>query len=157
MNPVESYDPLLMLLVKSTSISVDEGGGDKLKKDFETCVPFRWWDKIFKCLWTGYGSRCQVHRFVSRTAMLLGFSRFPVCIKNGPPPKRHPANLTQLWKALDQHGPASLWNALTPCRLHALTNWACSEGKVRGVKLNISKVFLMFWTLSVYSQRLFKQ
>ena len=26
--------------------------------------------------------------------------QFPLCIKNGPPPKRHPANLTQLWKAL---------------------------------------------------------
>ena len=26
--------------------------------------------------------------------------QFPVCIKNGPPPKGHPANLTQLWEAL---------------------------------------------------------
>ena len=26
---------------------------------------------------------------------------FPVCIKNGPPPKGHPANLTQLWEALE--------------------------------------------------------
>jgi hypothetical protein len=25
----------------------------------------------------------------------------PVCIKNGPPPKGHPANLTQLWEALE--------------------------------------------------------
>jgi hypothetical protein len=25
--------------------------------------------------------------------------QFPVCIKNGPPPKGHPANLTQLWQA----------------------------------------------------------
>ena len=25
---------------------------------------------------------------------------FPVCIKNGQPPKGHPANLTQLWEAL---------------------------------------------------------
>ena len=32
-------------------------------------------DKIFKCLWTEYVSRCQAHRFVSRTAKLLGFSR----------------------------------------------------------------------------------
>jgi hypothetical protein len=27
--------------------------------------------------------------------------QFPVCIKNDPPPKRHPANMTQLWKALE--------------------------------------------------------
>jgi hypothetical protein len=26
---------------------------------------------------------------------------FPVCIKNGPQPKGHPANLTQLWEALE--------------------------------------------------------
>ena len=25
---------------------------------------------------------------------------FPVCIKNGPPPKGQPANVKQLWKAL---------------------------------------------------------
>ena len=27
--------------------------------------------------------------------------QFAVCIKNGPPPKGHPANLTQLWEALE--------------------------------------------------------
>ena len=27
--------------------------------------------------------------------------QFPVCIKNGPPPKGHPDNLTQLWEALE--------------------------------------------------------
>ena len=27
--------------------------------------------------------------------------QFTVCIKNGTPPKRHPANLTQLWEALE--------------------------------------------------------
>ena len=27
--------------------------------------------------------------------------QFPVCIKNGPPPKGHPVNLTQLWDALE--------------------------------------------------------
>ena len=26
--------------------------------------------------------------------------QFPVCIKNGPPPKQQPANLTLLWEAL---------------------------------------------------------
>ena len=40
---------------------------------------------------------------VSRIATLLGFhaQQFPVCIKNGPQPKGHPANLTQLWEALE--------------------------------------------------------
>ena len=27
--------------------------------------------------------------------------QFPVCIKNGPTPKGHPVNLTQLWEALE--------------------------------------------------------
>jgi hypothetical protein len=40
---------------------------------------------------------------VSRTINAAGFhtQQFTVCIKNGPPPKGHPANLTQLWEALE--------------------------------------------------------
>ena len=34
------------------------------------------------------------------------FQQFPVCIKNGPPPKGHPANLTQLWEALEATWPS---------------------------------------------------
>ena len=30
--------------------------------------------------------------------------QFPACIKNGPPPKGHPANLTRLWEALVNMG-----------------------------------------------------
>ena len=39
---------------------------------------------------------------VSRTATLMGFSlnSFPMCIKNGLPPKGNPAILTQMWEAL---------------------------------------------------------
>ena len=33
--------------------------------------------------------------------------QFPVCIKNGPPPKGHPAYLTQLWEALE-----SIWASI---------------------------------------------
>ena len=44
---------------------------------------------------------------VSRTATLLGSQQFPVCIKNGPPSKGHPANLTQLWEALE-----SIWASI---------------------------------------------
>ena len=43
---------------------------------------------------------------MSKTKSISAFERgmnqlFPVSIKNGPPPKGHPANLTQLWKALE--------------------------------------------------------
>ena len=40
---------------------------------------------------------------VTRTATLLGFhaQQFPMCIKNSPPPKGHPDNLTQLSEALE--------------------------------------------------------
>ena len=34
--------------------------------------------------------------------------QFPVCIKNGPPPKGHPANLTQPWEAFE-----STWGSIT--------------------------------------------
>ena len=55
-----------------------------------------------------------------RTALCFHVQQFPVCIKNGPPPKGHPANLTQLWEALEstripvEH--------LTPCTVHAPPN-----------------------------------
>jgi hypothetical protein len=56
-------------------------------------------DKRFRCLWTGYGSRCQVHRFVSWTATLLDFSHssFP-CVSR----MVHPKDIQptwQLWEA----------------------------------------------------------
>ena len=54
---------------------------------------------------TGCGSRNQAHRFECvKNCNAAGFftlNSFLVCIKNGPPPKRHPANLTQLWEALE--------------------------------------------------------
>jgi hypothetical protein len=55
--------------------------------------------------------------------------QFPVCIKNGPPPKGHPDML------------------LTPCRVHPPMNCGCPEG---GWELNIRKVFLMFGILTVF-------
>ena len=46
--------------------------------------------------------------------------QFPVCIKNRPPPKGRPANLTQLWEAfgvnMGQHPCGTL---LTPCKVYA--------------------------------------
>ena len=107
-NPGESYDPLLMSLVKSTSISVDEGWGNRLKKFLCMCTIQRMngQDKIFKCLWMGYGSRCQVHRFVSTTATLLGFSHWTVsCVSRM---VQNPKDIQPTWhncgKHWSQHG-----------------------------------------------------
>jgi hypothetical protein len=47
---------------------------------------------------------------------------FPVCIENGPPPKGHPANLTQLWEALESTWAIPCGMLSTPCRVHASTN-----------------------------------
>ena len=45
--------------------------------------------------------------------------QFPVCIKNSPPPNGHPANLTQLWEALEATWASIPVQRLTPCRVHA--------------------------------------
>ena len=50
--------------------------------------------------------------------------QFPLCIKNGLPPKGPPANLTQLWEALE-------------------STWA-NIPVGREVQVTIRKVFLMF-------------
>ena len=42
--------------------------------------------------------------------------QFPVYVKNGPPPKGHPANLTQLWEAYE-----SIWASIpVECFRHLL-------------------------------------
>uniref|UniRef100_A0A8K9WN93 Castor zinc finger 1 n=1 Tax=Oncorhynchus mykiss TaxID=8022 RepID=A0A8K9WN93_ONCMY len=46
-----------------------------------------------------------------------------MCIKNGPPPKGHPANLTELWS---QHG-----ECFRHFVVHSLTNRGCSEGQTQ--------------------------
>ena len=73
--PGERYDPLLMSPVKSGSIK----GRRQVNKGFLSLATIEAWivngqDKRFKCLWTWDVSRCQAHRFVSRTTMLMGFS-----------------------------------------------------------------------------------
>jgi hypothetical protein len=61
---------------------------------------------------------CHLEGEWARQGMVVGASR-TLCIKNAPPPKGHPANLTQPWDALE-----SSWaNMLsTYCRVYALTN-----------------------------------
>ena len=83
-------------------------------------------DKIFKCLWTGHGSKCQSHRFVLRTAMLLGFSYSTV------------SRLYQGWSTIQRTssqldptvgsvgvnmGQSSCGTLSTPSRVRAPTNW----------------------------------
>ena len=67
-------------------------------------------DKIFKCLWTGYGSRCQTHRFecVNNCNVAEFFNSF-LCNKNGPPPKGHPDNLTQMLPTVVSSWLVVLW------------------------------------------------
>ena len=102
-----------MSLVKSTSISVDEGEERDLKiyifKAWDNwdmdcvCVPFRGWmgkTQYLSAFWTGYGSRCQAHQFV---------------FKNGNAAGVFTLNVQPTWhscgKHWNQHGPASLWNS----------------------------------------------
>ena len=142
--PGEIYDPLLMLPVKSTSNQCRWSGGDGLAKYFKSwdnwdkdcvCMPFRGWmgkTKYLSVFERGMvvGAR-RTGLSVSRTATLLRFSclQFPVCIKNGPPSKGHPANLTTVGSIGVNMGQHPCWTHSTPCRVHTQTNWDCSESK----------------------------
>jgi hypothetical protein len=55
--------------------------------------------------------------------------QFPVCIKKSPPAKGHIQPTWQLWEALESTWTRIPVECLTPCRVHALTNESCSEGK----------------------------
>jgi hypothetical protein len=112
--PGESYDPLLMSPVKATSVSVDEGrrwvkeGFLSLKtiNNRIVCVPFRGWmgkTKYLSAFELGMVGGARRTSLSVKNWSLGGFFtlKFPVCIKNGPPPKGHPANLTQLLEALE--------------------------------------------------------
>jgi hypothetical protein len=85
------------VIVKYTSISVDEGEETLRQLRHGLCMCAIQRVNIFKCLSTGYGSRCHGRQFLLRTDTLLGFfyaQKFPVCIKTKD-------NLTQLWEALE--------------------------------------------------------
>jgi hypothetical protein len=95
------------------------------------CVPFRGWMGKTKDS-SAFEQGMVVGASVSSTATLQGFfhtQQFPLCIKNGPPPKRHLANLTQLWEALESTWASIPVECLIPCRVHAPMIWGCSEGK----------------------------
>jgi hypothetical protein len=47
------------------------------------------------------GARCSGLCQELQRCWVFHTQQFPVCMKNGPPPKGHPANLIQLWEALE--------------------------------------------------------
>ena len=107
MNLGESiYDPLLMSLVKSSSIIVDEGDIFKPWDMDCLCVPFRRWmckTKDFSAFERGMVVGARRTSLCQELQRCWGFhaQQFPAGIKKGPPPKGHPANMTQLWEALE--------------------------------------------------------
>ena len=56
-------------------------------------------------------------------AGFLHAHQLPVCIKNGPPPKGHPDNLTQLWEALESTWASIPVEHFGPCRVPAPTQY----------------------------------
>ena len=112
-------------------------------------------DKRFKCLWTGYGSRFQAHRFVSRTALLLGFSRSTVShvYQEWSTTQRTSSQLDttvgSIGVNMGQHPCGTL---STPCRVHAQMNWgdlrARSVPNVRYTqcKVHEKRNWFNFWT-----------
>ena len=47
------------------------------------------------------GARCTILCQELQRCWVFHAQQFPVCIKNSPPPKGYPDNLTQLWKTLE--------------------------------------------------------
>ena len=117
MNPGESYDPFLMSPVKSTSISVDESGKRQVKEGFFAIETIETWivyvchsegelarqNKRLKCLWIGYGSRCQVHRFECvkncNTAGFFMLNSFPCESRM----VHHPKDIQPIWHNCGKH------------------------------------------------------
>ena len=95
-------------------------------------VPFKGWmgKTRFKCLWTGYGSRCT-SLSVSRTAALLFFyaQRFPV-YQEWSTTQTTTSQLATTMESIEVNmGQHRCGKLSTPCRVHAPMNWGCSEGK----------------------------
>ena len=111
-------------------------------------------DKRLKCLWTGYGSKCQAHRFECfqelQRCWFFQAQPFPVCFKNGPPSKGHPANLTQPWEALK-----STWDSIPVKGFQHLVEYI--PRRIEAVLSAKGKVVLMFYTVSVYGKWMWRK
>jgi hypothetical protein len=123
--PGQSYDPLLMSPVKSSSISVDER-----EESTETWIVY-----VCNSGWMGKTkdwSAFERGMVVSRTAMLLGFSRSTVSrvYQEWSTTQRTPSQLDttvgSIGVNMGQH-PCGMLS--TACRVHAPTKWRCSECK----------------------------
>uniref|UniRef100_A0A4W5S0W7 Voltage-dependent calcium channel type A subunit alpha-1 n=1 Tax=Hucho hucho TaxID=62062 RepID=A0A4W5S0W7_9TELE len=84
-NPGESYDPLLIDLFGFLRIIFERHGPEKGTFLFLLSL----------------GARCTGLCQELQHCWVFHAQQFCVCIKNGPPPKGHPASLTQLWEALE--------------------------------------------------------
>ena len=119
-------------------------------------VPFRGWmgqTKYLSAFEQGYGSRCQVHRFVSRTATLLGFSHSTVsCVyQEWSATQRISSQLdTAVGSDRVNMGQHPCGTLLTPCRVHAPSNEICSEGK-RGCNSILGRCSWVYKTLGTTS------
>jgi hypothetical protein len=156
-----SYHPLLMSLVKSTSISVDEGEETGYRR---ICKPWHM-DCVCESFRGSKGETKDLSAFaqgmvvgarrpdlnVSRTVTLLGFSWSTVSrvCQGWSSTKRTSSQFDttvgSIGVNMGQHPRRTL---STPCRVHATTNWGCSEKRVQP---NNRMVFIMFCTIQYTS------
>jgi hypothetical protein len=111
--PGESYDPLLMSLVKHFKFSVDEGERCyifKLRHNRDMdCSSRGWMGKTkWKCLWTRYDGRCQAHQFVkNRNAAWFFHTQVSRVYQDRSTTQQDIQPIWQLWEAL-----ASTWASI---------------------------------------------
>jgi hypothetical protein len=88
-------------------------------------------NEIFKCLWTGYGSRCQADHFVSRTLTLQGFSRSTVSrvYQERSTTQRTSSQLDTTVGSIGVNMGQHPCGTLSTPWVHDPTNWICSEAK----------------------------
>ena len=106
------------------------------------------------------GARCTGLIQELQCCCFFHVQQFPVCIKNNPPPKGHPTNVTQLWEALK-----STWASQYPCGTFLTHVMLCDLLSSSGKRLqewisvvlclslfiiNLSFLLLNFSTVHIY-------
>ena len=134
MNPEESYDPLLMYLVKSISIHINEGEETGYIRIFKLWYN---WDRLCMCAIqkvNGQDKRLKCFWMV----MVVGARRTGLCVKNCSAAGFFMLNSFLCVSRMVHHPKGSIGvhmgqhpcgMLLTPCRIHAPMNWDCSEGE----------------------------
>ena len=153
MNPGESYDPLLMSLVKSTN-QCRWRGGDRLKKDVSALRQLR--HRLSMCTFQRVSGQDNIFKWQFECvkncngAGFFTLNSFPSVLRT----VHHPKDIQPIWHNRGVNMGQYPYGMLsTPCRVHDPTNWGCSEGKREG-HLHIRKRFLMCCTLNVLQLRL---